>query len=72
MPATSEADIDLIVQGNHWDPFSVLGMHPLAVQAGGKKSWVIRAFLPEALAAWVVDLKHGEPGDARADGAGPP
>ena len=22
---TSEAEIDLIVHGNHWDPFSVLG-----------------------------------------------
>ncbi len=30
--------------------------------SGGKKSWIIRAFLPEARSAWVVDLLKGEPG----------
>ena len=28
----------------------------------GKKAWIIRAFLPEAASAWVVDLHKGEPG----------
>ena len=60
---TSEEEIDLIVQANHWDPFRVLGLHELSTTPGGKKSWVIRAFLPEAQSAWVVDNKDGEPGE---------
>lgn len=45
--------INQIVQGVHGDPFSVLGMH----SAGGGVE--IRAFLPEAVEAWVVDKKTG-------------
>jgi len=60
---TSQPDIDLIVHANHWDPFSVLGIHELAPAAGGPKACVIRALLPDANAAWVVDLKEGEPGE---------
>jgi 1,4-alpha-glucan branching enzyme len=59
---TSDADIGLIVNANHWNPFSVLGIHDLSQSAGGKKSQIIRAFLPEASSAWVVDLLKGEPG----------
>jgi 1,4-alpha-glucan branching enzyme len=62
VPTTSDAEIELIVHANHWDPFSVLGLHELAESSGGKKSWIIRAFLPEAASAWVVDLLKGEPG----------
>ena len=61
--AVSQAEIDLIVHANHWNPFSVLGLHELATGPGAKKSWVVRAFLPEAQSAWVVDLKGGEPGE---------
>jgi 1,4-alpha-glucan branching enzyme len=61
-PATSDDLIDLIVQANHWDPFKVLGMHEVEAGPGGKKSWIVRAFLPEAQSAWVVDLLKGEPG----------
>ncbi len=60
--ATSQADVDLIVHANHWDPFSVLGIHGLTTAPAEPKKWVVRAFLPEAKAAWVVDLKDGEPG----------
>ncbi|MBX6313622.1 MAG: 1,4-alpha-glucan branching protein GlgB [Isosphaeraceae bacterium] len=60
-PATDPTDIDLIVHGNHWDPFSVLGPHE--VSAGGRRARVLRAFLPEARHAWVVDLARGEPGE---------
>ena len=42
------------------DPFAVLGPHEIVV--GKTKSLVIRAFLPEARLAWVVDLTSGEPG----------
>ena len=50
------------MHANHWDPFSVLGIHELPEGPGGKKAWIIRAFLPEAASAWVVDLLKGEPG----------
>ena len=47
--------IKLIVQASHWDPFQVLGNH--MVKKDGKKAVAIRAFLPEAAEAWVIDLK---------------
>ncbi len=50
-------DIKLIVDGIHGDPFSVLGMH--IVSEGDEKRLEIRAFLPEAAEAWVVnELTH--------------
>ena len=42
-------------------PASVLGLHELGSNGAGLKTWVVRAFLPEARAAWVVDLARGEP-----------
>jgi 1,4-alpha-glucan branching enzyme len=61
-PTTAKTDIDLIVHGNFWDPFSVLGIHELPAEPSARKHWIIRAFLPEAKSAWVVDLSEGEPG----------
>jgi 1,4-alpha-glucan branching enzyme len=58
---TSPADINLIVHAAHWDPFGILGPHE-SVRENGGKGRIIRAFLPEAAKAWVVDLAHGEPG----------
>jgi len=56
--ATTRAEeIDLIVQANHWNPFTVLGPHEV-----DGRSVAVRAFLPEAQKAWVVDLTKGEPG----------
>ncbi len=46
-------DIKLIVDGVHGDPFAVLGMH--IVREGDEKGLHIRAFLPEAEEAWVVN-----------------
>ncbi len=63
-PTTSPSDIDLIVHADHWDPFSILGLHELRSDNGKLKTWIVRAFLPEAHSAWLVDLAHGEPGDA--------
>jgi 1,4-alpha-glucan branching enzyme len=63
VPATSQSDIDKIVQGNHWDPFSVLGIHELTPAATAPSTWIVRAFMPEAKSAWVVDLAGGEPGE---------
>jgi 1,4-alpha-glucan branching enzyme len=53
-------DINQLIHANHWNPFSLLGLHE--VDTGGSRAWVIRAFLPEAREAWVVDLSRGEPG----------
>ncbi len=46
-------DIDLIVEGRHPDPFSVLGLH--LTGAGRSLQAEVRAFLPEAEKAWVID-----------------
>lgn len=58
--STSADDLNRIIHANHWAPFSVLGSHEL--QEGEATGRVIRAFLPEARSAWVVDLSAGEPG----------
>jgi 1,4-alpha-glucan branching enzyme len=60
---TSASDVDLIVHASHWNPFSVLGLHEIPGDRGALKARVLRAFLPEARSAWVVDLSHGEPGE---------
>ena len=44
--------VEQIVSGRHGAPFDVLGPH--FVQAGGVPVWIVRAFLPGALAASVV------------------
>jgi 1,4-alpha-glucan branching enzyme len=62
-PLTSQSDIDLIVHGSHWNPFSVLGLHALAPETDSTHTWIVRAFLPEAKAAWLIDLAGGEPGE---------
>ena len=60
VPSTSPEDVDLIVHADHWNPFHVLGPHDLPSKGAPAK--VVRAFLPEARHAWVVDLTRGEPG----------
>jgi 1,4-alpha-glucan branching enzyme len=47
--------IKLIVNADHSDPFHVLGSHVL--EKDGRKVVAVRAFLPEAEEAWVVDIK---------------
>ncbi|HTY36221.1 MAG TPA: 1,4-alpha-glucan branching enzyme, partial [Bacteroidota bacterium] len=51
----SSQDIASIVHTDHYDPFKVLGPHALEVK--GKKGVSIRAFLPDAEKAEVVELK---------------
>ncbi|MDH4100975.1 MAG: 1,4-alpha-glucan branching protein GlgB [Nitrospirota bacterium] len=55
---TTKKQINLIVNSEHWDPFEVLGIHPVTVNGG--KSIAVRAFLPEAAEAWVVEKKGGK------------
>ncbi|MBD2101265.1 1,4-alpha-glucan branching protein GlgB [Leptolyngbya sp. FACHB-261] len=49
----SPEQIDRIVWNQHHDPFEVLGPH--AIEQNGSRRWVIRAYLPGAQAAAVVD-----------------
>ncbi len=58
--SVSPNDVDLVVHATHWDPFQVLGPHEF--QADCQRGRAIRAFLPEAAQAWVLDLSQGEPG----------
>ncbi len=51
-PTAAPEEIDLIVRGDHSDPFHILGAHPLTLE--GKPGVAIRAFLPEAAEAWVM------------------
>ncbi|OLT62348.1 1,4-alpha-glucan branching enzyme [Moorena bouillonii] len=44
--------IDQIVGNQHHNPFEVLGSHKF--EQDGKVSWVVRAYLPNAEAAWVL------------------
>src|SRR4030042_351190 len=50
--------IKLIVNADHWDPFQVLGNH--IIEKEGRKAVAIRAFLPEAEKAWVIEAKGKE------------
>ena len=45
--------VNQIVNNLHQNPFEILGCHPLE-QTGKIESWVIRAYLPDASAAWVI------------------
>ncbi|NEP59593.1 MAG: 1,4-alpha-glucan branching enzyme [Symploca sp. SIO2G7] len=51
-PTITPEQIDLIVWNQHHDPFEVLGPHRF--EQDGKTFWVVRAYLPNADAAWVV------------------
>ncbi|HEY0838240.1 MAG TPA: 1,4-alpha-glucan branching protein GlgB [Azospirillum sp.] len=49
--------IEAIVRADHGDPFAVLGMHQDSAGAPVE----VRAFLPGARRAWVIDSATGEP-----------
>jgi 1,4-alpha-glucan branching enzyme len=42
----SDLPLDQLVQGHHWDPLAILGVHPMA--QGSSPTVAIRCFLPEA------------------------
>ncbi len=56
----SPNDLDQVLHSSHWDPFGILGIHALG--GNGQPGRIIRAYMPEARRAWVVDLSKGEPG----------
>ena len=45
--------VNQIVHNLHHNPFEILGRHPYQ-QNGKVESWVVRAYLPDADAAWVI------------------
>jgi 1,4-alpha-glucan branching enzyme len=45
--------VNQIVNNLHHNPFEVLGCHPLE-KNGKVKSWIVRAYLPQVEAAWVL------------------
>src|SRR5712692_6240892 len=53
MTATDTTDIDLIIRGDHPDPFAFLGIHE--THSGGARAIVIRSFIPGAEQLWVID-----------------
>jgi len=52
MTATETTGLDLIIQGDHPDPFAFLGMQ---VSEDAASNIVVRAFVPEAEQLWVVE-----------------
>jgi len=46
-----------VIYGYHENPFEILGPH--AVEQSGRRAMAVRAYLPEAQRAWVVDAAHG-------------
>ena len=53
MPTIAPDQVNQIVHNLHQNPFEILGSHP-QTQNGKVESWVVRAYLPKAQAAWVV------------------
>ncbi|HEY4235527.1 MAG TPA: 1,4-alpha-glucan branching enzyme, partial [Lacipirellulaceae bacterium] len=50
--------IGQVIHGFHENPFDILGPHE--VIDGQRRALAVRAFLPDAQRAWVVDSTHGE------------
>src|SRR5688572_11255870 len=46
-----------VIYGYHENPFDILGPHE--VEDSGRRALAVRAYLPEAQRAWVVDPAHG-------------
>jgi 1,4-alpha-glucan branching enzyme len=64
MPSPFEIEIEQIIQSEHSDPFHILGAHPVESPSHSGRSRgeiAIRAFLPEAQNAWVIDDDPASP-----------
>jgi 1,4-alpha-glucan branching enzyme len=46
-----------VIHGYHENPFEILGPHE--IEQNGRRALAVRAYLPEAQRAWVVDTAHG-------------
>lgn len=69
IPSLSPEQVELVVQNRHPDPFSLLGCHRLlasgsasevALAGSGGEGWVVRTYLPQAVAVGVVTGDDGE------------
>lgn len=49
-------DLERLAAGCHHDPYSILGVHPMASLEGN--TWVVRCWLPTAEAAWLGDADN--------------
>ncbi|MCI0697021.1 1,4-alpha-glucan branching protein GlgB [candidate division KSB1 bacterium] len=58
LPTVLPAEILKILHGDHNDPFAILGMH--AVDWNGQTGIAVRAFLPDAQAAQLVEMGASE------------
>jgi 1,4-alpha-glucan branching enzyme len=47
-----------VIHVHHENPFEVLGPHQ--IEHGGRQAVAVRAYLPEAQRAWLIDGPHGE------------
>ena len=56
LTTTKLYDIFHIVNGEHSDPHTVLGMHEM--EEDGRKAVVVRAFLPDAAGITVIDYAN--------------
>jgi 1,4-alpha-glucan branching enzyme len=50
------SNVDLIISGDHSDPFAVLGMHE--TETGAAKAIIVRAFIPGAEQVWVIEASQ--------------
>jgi len=54
LPASlSPEQVYSVVENRHSNPFEILGSHPIE-QNNGSSRWIVRAYLPDAEAAWVI------------------
>lgn len=51
------SDVDLIIRGDHPDPFAFLGIHQ--IEGDGARAIVIRAFIPGVENLWVIEADQG-------------
>src|SRR5438552_3327986 len=52
-------EVILVMEGEHADPFHVLGAHPIEVE--GQPAIALRAFLPQAAEVWAIRHSTGAP-----------
>jgi 1,4-alpha-glucan branching enzyme len=45
-----------VINGEHKDPYSVLGIHPIVQNGKNVQGFVIRAFIPNASEINIIDL----------------
>lgn len=50
----SETEINHILNSDYYDPFQILGFH--IIEDVGESIALVRTFIPDAEAVWVVDL----------------